>query len=233
MNPTRIRLVLALVFVLCTKASYGGSFSIHTFTTESGTGLDSRLSYTHLVDTTIEEMTPDKLATINGVHFTQGLERCGTNYTVSGQAGGTYNAYDVNTGIYKLLYDYLFDDESPTLLINLTGLTPGTAYDLRLYNGGIYPYIHKKYKVEVTNGGMTDSLIDYDQLAYGMHYLQYEYTAESSALAISITRTENANATEIKYMLAGFTNSVVPAAVPEPSCLMCGIVIMTIMGRKR
>lgn len=232
LSVSRVRVLLALVFLFCVKASRGDPFSIVSFTNDASSGISPAKTYTHLVDYDLAERPEDLvLANINGVQFSQG-GRSGPNYYISGNAGGVYDPYSRDAGIMQLVSDYAFEHDGPTLLFNLTGLTPGEQYDLRLYNGGMYPYGTIHFNVMAQNGAVQDTFNGYNALIHGLHYLQYEYTANTSSILLTINRVEPKSAGEQTYMLSGFSNELVSVAeTPEPASLSA-LMLILVLGRR-
>jgi autotransporter-associated beta strand protein len=105
------------------------------FTGDADSGLSTAKAYTHLLDFPAN----GNPATVNGVDFlAAGLSGSALGYAWGITAGtaptGVWNG-DPNdstrTGVDRLLWDFLYNSADFTL--TLTGLTPGRAYETRLY----------------------------------------------------------------------------------------------------
>ncbi len=117
-----------------------GTLALATLTDDASTGISSAKTYTHLLD-----FGSQPAASINGVTFTKTTSASGTvgSYGWSGfpsAANGTYNSWNdwTNTippvagaGLRALLYDMVYN--SGNYIVKLTGLTPGAAYEFRLF----------------------------------------------------------------------------------------------------
>ncbi|MDD4442171.1 MAG: autotransporter-associated beta strand repeat-containing protein [Kiritimatiellae bacterium] len=109
-----------------------------TLTDDASSGISSAKTYTHALD-----FGDQPAATVNGVTFAQVTTASGTlsgtPYGWSGFPASKYNNFGdwtntvpaSATGLRTLLRDMLYDGRATT--VKLTGLVPGTAYELRLY----------------------------------------------------------------------------------------------------
>ena len=116
-----------------------GTISLVTLTTDASTGISPAKTYTHLLDFG----TSTSNCIINGVVITKVSTASGTvgSYGWSGfPAGGTYMVFNdwtnnippaTGVGLRALLYDMVYNGANYT--VKLTGLTPGAAYEFRLY----------------------------------------------------------------------------------------------------
>ncbi len=107
-------------------------------TDDASTGISSAKTYTHALD-----FGDQPAATINGVAFTQVTTASGTlpatPYGWSGLPTTKYNNFGdwtntvpaSATGLRLLLKDMLYDGRATS--VKLTGLTPGAAYEMRLF----------------------------------------------------------------------------------------------------
>ena len=116
-----------------------GTISLVTLTTDAATGISPTKTYTHLLDFG----TSTSNCTINGVAITKVSTASGSvgSYGWSGfPAGGTYSGWNdwtnnippaTGVGLRALLYDMVYNSGNYT--VKLTGLTPGAAYEFRLF----------------------------------------------------------------------------------------------------
>ena len=187
------------------------------FNTNAGSGVDSGKTYTHALD-----FGDDTAATVNGVAF-ESAANSGLNWSLSGatfllpEGAGTPStptfADGANgTGMHKLFTDFYYNGNPAAL--TLTGLTPGTTYETRLFNrqwGGIRTQLFQ------VNAGAASGALLFDQDASATpSYLSFRYTADASGTA-SITTTQVGAGT---YHWYGATNEV--AAAPLATQLTVG-----------
>ena len=115
-----------------------GTLSLATLTDDASTGISTAKTYTHTLD--FGNQTP--VASINGVAFTKVSSAAGTvgSYGWSGFPTSLHNNWndftnnippDTGAGLRALLFDMLYGGVNYT--VKLTGLTPGAAYEFRLY----------------------------------------------------------------------------------------------------
>lgn len=131
-----------LIFLLCFITSLqGANISYHPITDDADSGISSDNIYTHAIDFGLD--TPS--ANINGVQFqstfniitgSSAVIGTGSTTTPSSHTGNDNADPFLNGGSFAnmedLMEDFVYGDA--TALIQLTGLTSGSNYQLRLYN---------------------------------------------------------------------------------------------------
>ena len=179
------------------------------FTTNAGSGISTGKTYTHVLD-----FGDGGAATVNGVTF-EAAANVGANWSLANAtallpegAGApttpTFADGANGTGMNQLLSDFYYNG-NPAVL-TLSGLTPGTSYETRLYNrlwGG-----DRTQLFQVNAGGASGALL-YNQDASGTpSFLSFRYTADASGTATVSTTMIGAGT----YHWYGATNEVVAAA---------------------
>ena len=226
--------VIAALIALSSAVNAGTITVSGALTDDASTGVSTSKTYTHAI-------SGGTAATVNGVNFdvldagntpanfdwnTNGFDKnqiaCCNNGDWNPAAGGVTGPELIN-----LLGSFTFssngDGNPASQTFTLSGLTPGTIYDNRMYirvwdtEGSGRPI-----DVTYTNGAEVDSTgpapedrpslvgLPSDQSAY---YVNYQFTAQTSELVIDTLVVEPAPSGS--YHLYAMTNEV----VPEPSSL--------------
>ena len=174
------------------------------FNDDAGTGISATKIYSHALD--FAEANP---LTINGVSFT-GAGLSGGNWTLAGTNGTAGNGSTGASGNISTLLTNFFYNGNPATL-TLTGLTPGTNYDLRIYQrlwGG------DRTQLFAFNAGASTGATIYNEDASATpSYLSFRYIADATGTATLNTTQLGAGT----YHWFGLTNEeVVPNATPNP-----------------
>jgi len=169
------------------------------FTDDSGTGISTGKTYTHVLD--FAEGSP---ALINGVAFTSaGLT--GANWTLTGANPSAGNgATGATGGISTLLTNFYYNGNPATL--TLTGLTPGVTYETHLYQrqwGG-----NRTQFFTIASGSATGVTTFDEDASATPSYISLRYVADASGTATINTYQLGAGT----YHWYGLTNEVVAAS---------------------
>lgn len=222
-------LVTAMIVAVVHVASAGSISVSPALTDDASTGISPAKTYTHTI-------SGGSVGAVNGVNFavlndsttpanfnwnTNGMNKnviaCCNNGDWNPAAGGV-----TGPGLINLLGSFTYSgngDGSPSSqTFTLSGLTPGTSYDTRMYirvwdtEGSGRPI-----DVTFTNGAEVDATgpspedrpslvgLPSDQSAY---YVSYEYTAQASEL--SINAAVAGPAPSGSFHLYALSNEVVP-----------------------
>lgn len=246
---------IALIAIASTAGlSPAATISTQIFTNNADSGISSSNIYTHKLD--FAASAPGIATTVNSVifdHFDNGDDgTLGFSYNGGGdsQNNGTSSSVanaPVTGAVGGLLQGFLHQNGSNAgfdrvQTMTLTGLTAGTQYDLRIYNGR-----WGNDGVDRTNiftfdpdgaGPISDVSTVFDQndaRSVGLSendawYINYRYTAvagENLVVTSQIKNTQGAS-----WHLYALTNQVVP--IPETSSLtLCGIAGIGLIIRRR
>jgi autotransporter-associated beta strand protein len=154
-----------------------GSIAVVTLTNDASTGISSSKTYTHLLD-----FGEQAVATINGVTFTKTIASSGSNW--SGFPSSKHAQWtdwtnnipsDTGAGLRALLYDMVYDGNPDT--VKLTGLTPGAAYEVRVF---LRPWENRPTTIERTS--RYDFLTDV--LAAPVASVTYDSNKDPAALVV-------------------------------------------------
>ena len=186
------------------------------FTTNLDSGISLASTYTHRLD--FGDGTP---AQINLVDFvTANPAAPDPNWTLTGatallpEANGAASSPSFpdapnGTAMNQFLSDFYYNGNPATLTLN--GLTPGTLYELRLYQrfwGG-----DRTQLFNFASGASTGSFIYNQDASNTPSYLSFRYTADASGVA-TVSTTQLRAGTFHWY---GLTNEeVIAAALPPP-----------------
>ena len=214
------------------------SVSFIKITNDEDSGISSDLTYTHAIDFGRDPniYDPSLVATVNGVEFVRDLG-IGTTGAIARANSGTRNfGGSVNFGITpdlsvvtgdiaNVLTDLRFKAPDPST-IELTGLTPGEFYDLRLYDRA-YTFQEGTRRATLTYDINSDAVVDHTTPEFDTHdataapvsldgdvawATSFVYQAGPNG---SITLTIGSNQDDVNdnysYHLYGLTNQVAPS----------------------
>lgn len=177
------------------------------FTDDAGTGISSSKTYSHTLDFADS-------ATVNGVAFTN-AGASGANWNLSGVGPTAGNASTGATGgISTLLTSFYYNGNPATL--TLSGLTPGTNYEMHLYQrqwGGDRTQLFS-FASDSANNAFTFN----EDASATPSYLSFTYTAGASGTA-TLTTINNTNPIAT-YHWFGVSNEVI--AAPTTTALTVG-----------
>ncbi len=228
----------ALSIALCAAPrAPAGTLAYFPITDDASSQIAGAKTYTHTLD--FGENTTAPVASVNGVQFENGSP--GAFYRTSGSgivgtgstnqpnshAGNGINSDPtiVTGNVRNLVDDFVYN--APSTVIQLTGLTVGQTYDLRLYHRQWDGPGDRRQRFGFDTNGVGDpedtiptlNPDDASQVPPGLdradrvHALSYAYTAESPTLTVTATRLGTGS-----YHLYGLTNELVgpPAGGGEP-----------------
>ena len=205
--------------------------SFHPITTDADSGIETAKVYTHAIDFGNNAAFP--VATINGVVFANGgigpfPTIAGTSQTVgsgsttlptSHKGNGGANGFLAPGAVRNLVADFIFGNAAGQ--IELTGLTTGQTYEVRLYDRAWGLGDNRNQSIEFSTDGIAgaedsgnfneddatalDARLD---TAGRVNALSYIYTPTSTNLVININRTGGGT-----YHLYGLTNEEILADV--------------------
>ena len=156
------------------------------FSGDAGSGISGSKTYTHLLDFNGSNGT----TTINGVAFTN-AGTAGGNWALTG--AGVPFAGGGGSGVDKLLSDFYYNGNPGAL--TLSGFTPGSLNEVRLYNRDFGPAGDRIQTATFNTGSTVGTLSNYDQNGIaGSNYLAYQFRADASGnIAISMLPTNPGN----------------------------------------
>jgi autotransporter-associated beta strand protein len=195
--------------------------SFTTFTNDLTTGLSPSKTYTHLLDFG----TRAPAAVINGVTFTKVASQNGSangfgwsNFPPSSHGGNAPpigHSVPEGSGAYDLLYDMDYGWSWPDpKTMQLTGLTPGKRYEVRLYNRawGWTGSRTQTVSFDPDGAGPITESATFNPDAMDANFLSYRYTPTSATLNI-IVQSSFSNQT---YHLYGLSNEEASDATYAP-----------------
>ena len=182
-----------------------------TFSSNAASGVSTAKTYAALLD--FGESTG---ATVNGVAFT-GAALSGTTGNVTWSLAGATSTFNNNPdaptmsdaasgGMYQLFRNFCYGGNPGVL--TLTGLTPGQAYEVDLYDanyGGT-----RVQNMTFTQGNGYSSQVVYNEAPTTADYLPYNFIAQSSSLTIMASPQTTANT----YHWYGLSVAQATAATP-------------------
>jgi autotransporter-associated beta strand protein len=193
-------------------------------TDDASTGISSAKSYTHALD-----FGDQPVATVNGVAFTQVTAASGTvggtSYGWSGFPTGLHNNLGdwtntipaSATGLRALLRDMVY---SGNHTLKLTGLTPGAAYEFRLYTrswDGLASATERNtlYAFYTSASAAPAARIAFEQNRNPPTVIVFRYVAASTELTVvSTTLSVTSNPYSGFYGLTNERLAEAPAGVP-------------------
>ena len=145
------------------------------FSGDANSGISGAKTYSHLLDFNASGAT----TVVNGVAFlsagTSGNDGSGHFWSLTGAA--TSYPLTGGTGINKLLSDFYYGGNPGNL--TLSGFTPGSTYEVRLYNRDFGSAGDRLQNATFTAGQQADTLSNYDQNGiFGSNYLAYQFRAD-------------------------------------------------------
>ena len=184
-----------------------GTIYQHFFTDDAGSLISPEKVYTHKLDFGNRGI----LATINGVEFV----KAGKSGTANGygwsefgagpHGGGVPPVVAASEGVYNLLYDMVYNAGNGTLATaQLTGLTPGKQYELRIYQRIWATDQSRRQTVSFIPAPGVTHTITFNEDKLPPHFLAYRYTPASPTLTIQYTTTSGAT-----WHFYGLTNEEV------------------------
>lgn len=192
------------------------------FTNDATIGISPSKTYTHLLDLG----TRANVAVINGVTFTKVASQNGSvngygwvNFPPSAHGGNAPpvdHSVPVGSGAYDLLYDMDYGWQFPgSATMQLTGLTPGKRYEVRLYNRawGWTGSRTQTVTFDPDGAGPITEAITFNPDALNANFVGYRYTAASSALDITV-QSALSNQT---YHIYGLSNEETSDATYTPA----------------
>lgn len=191
------------------------------FTNDLTTGLSTSKTYTHLLDFGSRAT----VAVINGVTFTKVASQAGSSNgygwsnfppsTHGGNAPPSGHSVPEGSGAYDLLYDMDYGWSWPDAkTMQLTGLTPGKRYEVRLYNRawGWTGLRTQTVTFDPDGSGPVSESATFNPDALDANYLSYRYTPTSTTLDITV-QSAYSNQT---YHLYGLSNEEASDATYTP-----------------
>ena len=232
--------VLAFMLLYAPVVFGGQVVGPTVISTDADTGIRSGATYTHQLDF----LADGSAATINGVPFTA-AGATGANYTstnIPGQItevqfnlGGAGTGAAAGSGLHKLLTDFYYNSNAngagQAETISLTGLTPGTPYQLKLFYRQWDADENNTRFTDITfnEGGATGFVRVNQDLSESARMLVYNYTAGPGG-TLSMSFLEGGNTTAASWHQYGLSNEV----VPEPGSLaLAGIAAAALLARRR
>jgi hypothetical protein len=222
------------------------AFSLVEITTDASSGISTDKTYTHAI-------SGGGAATVNGVAFSE----LSTLVTAENLTWST-NGFSVNhiapinngewlpanggvteAGLQGLLGGFTYsgngDLAGRSQTFTLSGLTPGTTYDFRLYLrpwGVLETGTRRPIDFTFTNGGQVEMpfgalIVDRPGIVLGngnidsAYYLSFTYTAEGTELTVEAKVPDSAVGASGSFHMYGLTNEVVP--VPAGDLAITGV----------
>jgi hypothetical protein len=249
LNPLDLRmwgrLVGALTCLVLVQVGTAGEFSISpALTDDASTGISTSKTYTHAI-------SGGTAATINGVSLsvlndtttpanftwdpgdrTKNIIACCNNGDWQPAAGGVTGA-DLITLLGSFTYSGNGANSPSAQTFTLSGLTPGTQYDTRLYiRTWDTEASGRPINLTFTNGAEVNTTAVMEDrpnivglpAVHSAYYLSYAFTAQGSDLAINAAVDAAGGANSGSFHLYALTNEV----VPEPGSLV--LAAMGLMG---
>ncbi len=179
------------------------------FTEDIGTGISTTKTYTHALD--FAEGTD---VAINGVNFT-GAGNNGATWSLTGATLIAGNGGTGATGDISSLLTNFYYNGNPAAL-KLTGLTPGTSYEARLYQRQFGSFFDRTQLFSFNAGAASAAVIFNEDGSATPSFLSFRYTADASGTATLTTNQTGAGT----YHWYGFSNEV--TAAPAPAVLTVG-----------
>ncbi len=178
----------AAAILLSTAAAQAVTFNGATiFNNDATSGISPAKTYTHALDFAQSHTAG---SVVNGVNMINaGL--AGPNWTFAG--ANTDCCANANTGIIggggtdSMLRDFFHNNTGGNANLTLTGLTPGQAYEARVYFRQFGPF-DRTHTVVLNNGISADAVTYNPDGANEAGYLSFTYTANSPTASIDFVR---------------------------------------------
>ncbi|MDD2599788.1 MAG: autotransporter-associated beta strand repeat-containing protein [Kiritimatiellae bacterium] len=205
------------------KIALGNLVYFIDFFDDASTGISPNKTYTHLLDFGTRS---SPATVINGVSFNKVTAQTGNiggygwaNFPPFKHGGNVPPGVPSGSGIYNLLYDMNYGWKHPgSATMQLTGLTPGKRYEVRLYNRcwGVGLRV-QTFTFDPDGAGPASDSVTFNPDAANtlLNMLIYRYTAEATTLDIIIESWADNRA----YHLYGISNEEVPGVAPSPPML--------------
>ncbi len=241
----------ALLLLALAQASAGVFSLSDPFTTDASSLIAPANTYTHAI-------SGGTAATVNGVNFEQlspFVTPVNFSWTATGSqsevinnngqwipANGGVTGSDLITLLQSFTYSGTGADPGQSQTFTLSGLTPGTTYDTRLYirvwdAGTSGRPIDLTFTHGIESNVYPGLLEDRPGTVLGTNnqqqafFLNYEFTAKASDLVIDAAVPPTAPTGSGSFHVYALTNQVVP--VPEPSTTACLALAMGLLGTAR
>ncbi len=224
---------LAAVFLggfVVSSAGAGEVTTLGPIQTDADTQISSSKIYTHLLD-----FGTSPVATINGVAFVKagttgaGFTYAATSGTLNDHPGNANTGVEPGTGINTLLTDMIYNGNNTpggTATLTLTGLTPGTQYDTRVYYRQ-WGAGDRSATFSFDGDSLTPAMITVDEDAVNDAFiLSYRFTADADRVVVSLAQANNNQS----WHFYGVTNEV----VPEPASVgLLAVGALGLLARRR
>ncbi|MDR3233483.1 MAG: hypothetical protein LBT46_07460 [Planctomycetaceae bacterium] len=192
------------------------SVVFNDLTDDTSTGFAVNKTYTHLLDYGKEGVAEG--AKINGVQFQKTAAAAGTSIingttTSYGWKGGLSNPFGnfaddpavaKSSGLQNLLSDCNYGQDTA---MQLTGLTPGKTYEVRIYCRK-YNNEDRTFPISFDAGENGKASISYDYNKRTPHALTYRYIPKGTTLTVHFGKAKG------NYDINALTNEELPAGTP-------------------
>jgi hypothetical protein len=166
-----------------------GTFSIHPWTGDGDSGINSNKTYTHTGKFTGEGTDGEPFLAGNGVYFESDTNHSGTNWTLTGAANvfGPTNPVNVAGDGAALASGFFYGDEDNNHpVLTLTDLVPETEYVMTFYTVG-FGGVGSRF-VDITPGDNPGNPTRVDQNGADSgngQLIKYTYTATGAEMSFT------------------------------------------------